>query len=102
MAELCHAMFKNFCLVAYGAQQAVAHLSHDAVCTALLGLVLAGTEVDACTARQSRGITGDVRIKPHELVGQKLDAAQAHVIGLGHGIGQQFLDFIADREGLFQ
>lgn len=93
---------KDVGLFADGAQKAVAHLAHNAICTSLLGLVPAGAEINACAADQSVSAAGDVRIKPLEFVGDEGDAPQTHFIGLGHGVRQQFLDFIAERKGLFQ
>lgn len=88
--------------IADAAQQAVTHLMHDCRCAAGFFLVPAGAEINACAADQSVSAAGDVRIKPLEFVGDEGDAPQAHFIGLGHGVRQQFLDFIAERKGLFQ
>ena len=93
---------KDVGLFADGAQKAVAHLAHEAVRAASLALVLARAQINASAADQSVSAAGDVRIKPLEFVGDEGDAPQAHFIGLGHGVRQQFLDFIAERKGLFQ
>lgn len=90
------------CLVAYAAQQAVAHFAHNAIRTALLALVLAGAEVYAGAVDQAVGVAGDVGVEALEPAGKKCDAPQPGFIGLGHGAGQQLFNFIADGEGFFQ
>ena len=100
--SLVHTGLKHADLVANCVEQAVPHLAHEAIGTALLALVPAGAEVNGCTAAQLVGLVGDVAVGPAQLACQEPDAIQFLRIWRGHGVGQQFLDFIADGESLFQ
>ena len=100
--SLVHTGLKHADLVANCIEQAVAHLAHEGIGSALLALVPAGAEVNGCTAAQLVGLVGDVAVVPAQLSCQEPDAIQSLHIFSGHRIGQQFLDFVADGEGLFQ
>ncbi|WP_313569408.1 hypothetical protein [Comamonas terrigena] len=95
-------MFKDSRLVTYCAEKAAAHFFHHAIGTALLLLVLSGAEVNACAAGQASCVASDVWVKPAEFVRQECDTAQAHVVSLGHGVGQKVINLFANSEGLFQ
>lgn len=100
--SLVHTGLKQADLVANCVEQAVAHFAHEAIGTALLALVPTGAEVNGCTAAQFVGLVGDVAVVPAQLACQVPDAPQSLRIFSGHRIGQQFLDFVADGEGLVQ
>lgn len=98
----CTAGLQNLRLVADRPKEAGAHFPHDAVCAALLALMLPRTQVDACTADKPIGVSRDVGVKPLELIGQEGDPSQSMVIRLRHCVRQQFINLIANGKGLFQ
>lgn len=89
------ALLKELCLVAYCAQQAVAHFSHDAFGTALFGLVPALAEVDGSSAGQLVGLVGDVAVSAAHSQGEGAYLPEFLGICAGCSGTQQFLDFVA-------
>ncbi len=89
------ALLTQLCLVAYCAQQAVAHFSHNAICTSLLGLVPALAEVDGSSAGQLVGLVGDVAVSATHSQGEGAYLPEFLGICAGCSGTQQFLDFVA-------
>lgn len=89
------ALLTQLCLLAYCAQQAVAHFSHDAFGAALFGLVPAVAEVDGSSAGQLVGLVGDVAVSATHSQGE--GAYLPEFLGIYPGCSgtQQFLDFVA-------
>lgn len=80
------------CLVAYRAEQAVTHLSHDGGCTALYIDMPASAEVGAGARFQPVCASADVCIRP-QVRTKKAESRKAHGIGSWCGFSEQPLDF---------
>lgn len=76
-------------------EQAVAHFSHNAFCTSLLGLVPALAEVDGSSAGQLVGLVGDVAVSATHSHGEGAYLPEFLGICAGCSGTQQFLDFVA-------
>ena len=86
---------KDVGLFADGAQKAVAHFSHNVICTSLLGLVPAPAEVDGSSAGQLVGLVGDVAVSATHSQGEGAYLPEFLGICAGCSGTQQFLDFVA-------
>lgn len=83
-------------------EQAIAHFPHNAFGAALCGLIPAVTEVDGRAGGQFVGLVGDVAVLSAHSQSDSSYLLELAGVCTGCGSAQQFLDFIAERKGLFQ